>query len=666
MADNLSAVRSKFIDELADPGVKSGLLALTHAEVGNQGPQARQAFMESVINRAAARNRSVADTVYDRNYYPDITFRRMRQGVPAHLAGDYDRLLQQVAQGSNVSNFATGNASGSVGFAGGPHTYSANGERFGVEGPDRKWAQSVGFAGGPPTVAPASTGTVQGQPMPDQLPMVFGSMAPQAEPNFFDRLGNTMQSPLFLMGAGILGGRNLGEGAIQGAEAASRSTKHRMELAEWQRKQQAQQNLMRMVQANPAMFGSLAPIIAATGDTQAAMNYMVRHPEMQLERDKLKLAVDTLKEQQDERKQMFPLKLAQTQAAVQAATQKGAQQQFEEQLYTNILKGMGINRPAAGGQPTPLPSAPMAPIPQSFQPGDEGRATPAFAPNAPAGPVQPAPAMGQQSAIQPGDPNLIRTQVAAPGGQPPAALAPKSGTVTIPGVGQVSKEQGDMLAFGLSKDKGQFLQNSMQQEQISKEARHKLDDNIVNAVDSLQRLRQIRSSFDPKFLEYSTQAEMWGSKFAAKAGMLDDSKKEQLYKFATFRRDAAAYANALLKANSGATVTQQELERNHVELPNAGSGLLDGDDAVTFQAKLDRAEETTALGIARNAYLRRTTDFAGDAHKAASIMSLEQMKSVINKRAAAIEGEVAKANPTMPKQMLDKEVDFRVRKEFEL
>jgi hypothetical protein len=45
-------------------------------------------------------------------------------------------------QGSNISNFATGNASGTVGFAGGPQTFRAGGERFGIEGPDRGWAQN--------------------------------------------------------------------------------------------------------------------------------------------------------------------------------------------------------------------------------------------------------------------------------------------------------------------------------------------------------------------------------------------------------------------------------------------------------------------------------------------------------------------------------------------
>lgn len=142
----LAAARAAFSAELADPRLRSALLALAHAEVGGQGPQAQQAFLESVLNRAAARGKSLSDTIYDRNYFPSITHQRMAGGIPANMAGHYGSLLDSVVGGSNVSNYATGNASGTVGFAGGPQTFAHGGERFGIEGPDRAWARRM--AGG--------------------------------------------------------------------------------------------------------------------------------------------------------------------------------------------------------------------------------------------------------------------------------------------------------------------------------------------------------------------------------------------------------------------------------------------------------------------------------------------------------------------------------------
>jgi hypothetical protein len=131
---NLLNARSTIAQELEDPDVAGGLFNLTHNEVGSQGPEAQQAFIESVFNRAAARNQTLAQTISDRAYYPAQSFRE-RQIAPEEAAR-YRQMVTNAAQGSNLSRFATGNASGNVGFAGGPQTYAAGGERFGIEGPD--------------------------------------------------------------------------------------------------------------------------------------------------------------------------------------------------------------------------------------------------------------------------------------------------------------------------------------------------------------------------------------------------------------------------------------------------------------------------------------------------------------------------------------------------
>ena len=130
----LAADRAKFAGELQDPAIKARLFSLTHKEVGSQGPEAQQAFMETVFNRASARGQTL-DRTMQRGYYPAVSMK--------HVPGaDYSSTLDAVRGGSNVSNFATGNASGSVGFGGGPQTFKSRGERFGIEGDnrDRKWA----------------------------------------------------------------------------------------------------------------------------------------------------------------------------------------------------------------------------------------------------------------------------------------------------------------------------------------------------------------------------------------------------------------------------------------------------------------------------------------------------------------------------------------------
>lgn len=137
--------RSKFTGELSDPALRQRLAALAYRETGGQGQQAQQAFLETVFNRAAARGKTIAETISGRDgYYPNVSL----QPVTASKLNGISPLIDTVMAGSNLSNGATGNASGSVGFNGGQATYAVNGERFGREGPDLSWTVPYNALGG--------------------------------------------------------------------------------------------------------------------------------------------------------------------------------------------------------------------------------------------------------------------------------------------------------------------------------------------------------------------------------------------------------------------------------------------------------------------------------------------------------------------------------------
>jgi hypothetical protein len=141
---------------MANPAVRARLAAYTQAEVGGQGPEAQQAFMETIFNRAAARNQSI-ETTLSGSYFPGSTHARAARGVTEAQRAQYGPMADAVLAGSNISNFATGNASGTVGFAGGPQTFASRGERFGIEGRDRGFMarlQAGSAAGGGPIMVP--------------------------------------------------------------------------------------------------------------------------------------------------------------------------------------------------------------------------------------------------------------------------------------------------------------------------------------------------------------------------------------------------------------------------------------------------------------------------------------------------------------------------------
>jgi hypothetical protein len=180
--------RSRFSTELMNPRVLERLLAYTKAEVGGQGPEAQQAFMETIFNRAVARGKSLAE-VLSGSYFPSVTHERASRGVDARTRAAYDPVVQSVLGGSNITNFATGNASGTVGFAGGPQTYAAAGERFGIEGPDRGWWNRIGVEG------PTGVGSVPYTGGAQSLANLQSLATPQAQGQVSGPLRNLFGGP---------------------------------------------------------------------------------------------------------------------------------------------------------------------------------------------------------------------------------------------------------------------------------------------------------------------------------------------------------------------------------------------------------------------------------------------------------------------------------------
>jgi hypothetical protein len=215
------AWRDRFRWELSNPETRDRLAAYTQAEVGGQGQQAQQAFMEETLNRARARGQSIPE-VLSGSYFPWITHARARSPLTDQQRGYYAPLIESVLGGSNITNFATGNASGSVGFAGGPQTAKYGGERFGREGPDLRWVRAAEAAerGAPvqpenPPVQPSQTlmgglrafmpnvaSIASGQPAPpmENFPAQPGKVPEVYDPRYERAAGEVAEQGVNLVG----------------------------------------------------------------------------------------------------------------------------------------------------------------------------------------------------------------------------------------------------------------------------------------------------------------------------------------------------------------------------------------------------------------------------------------------------------------------------------
>jgi hypothetical protein len=132
--DPFAQIRANYVKELGDPQTLAEFYNLTYREVDAEPPEAQQAFMETLFNRAYTRGQTLRQAINDRAYYPKKSYR------PAEMDPDrvnrYTNMAFQVIGGSDVSRGATGNASGTVSFNKGPQTAQYGRERFGTEGPD--------------------------------------------------------------------------------------------------------------------------------------------------------------------------------------------------------------------------------------------------------------------------------------------------------------------------------------------------------------------------------------------------------------------------------------------------------------------------------------------------------------------------------------------------
>ena len=117
LTETTIAERQRLLNNMS-PQTRERFYKLTQAEVGssNQGPEAQQAFMETVVNRAAAYGRSIDSIVTDSEYYQPIKKKSVDdlKDVSSTTAGGYNNMLNQVFKGSNITRGGTHNASAGV------------------------------------------------------------------------------------------------------------------------------------------------------------------------------------------------------------------------------------------------------------------------------------------------------------------------------------------------------------------------------------------------------------------------------------------------------------------------------------------------------------------------------------------------------------------------
>lgn len=209
----------------------------------------------------------------------------------------------------------------------------------------------------------------------------------------------------------------------------------------------------------------------------------------------------------------------------------------------------------------------------------------------------------------------------------------------------------------------QITTGGMDPVEMTKPTQTKLEDTILTGRDALARMNSIESKFKPEYQQLGTRWSNTWANIKDKAGIpLDEPTRAQLEDFSGYRRETSANLNQTIKDITGATVSEQEAPRLMLEIPNAGSGLFDGDGPTEFQAKVKGTKDAIASSIARAEYARKN----GLSKEQQFSIPLGTIPQMIEQKGNQYRDEMKKQNPQAPDGQINEMVKARLREEFGL
>lgn len=181
-----------------------------------------------------------------------------------------------------------------------------------------------------------------------------------------------------------------------------------------------------------------------------------------------------------------------------------------------------------------------------------------------------------------------------------------------------------------------------------------------DSIETLSRVNRTSQSFKPEFLEIGTKMGAAWSSLKEKVGVkLEDSEKQLLTEYSEFKQAAFADMNLTMNILSGAAVSDQEFARMTQALPNAGSGIFDGDSPTVFKAKMEAVQRDQKRAIMRYNYaLKNNQD------PLATGIELSEVDALYDRRGAELEQIMRQQNPDMSEDVLEIEVLSRLKQEF--
>ena len=175
---------------------------------------------------------------------------------------------------------------------------------------------------------------------------------------------------------------------------------------------------------------------------------------------------------------------------------------------------------------------------------------------------------------------------------------------------------------------------------LSKTAAGEVEKGVLADAAAIARLNNIQFSYKPEYQNIPYRGKQAWNTLADKVGKLPESEKRQLTEYSQYKQNSLQNLNQTIKDLTGAAMGVQEADRIITSLPNAGTGIFDGDSPTEFEAKLNNAVQQTKYALVRKNYaLKNGLKWEN--------IALEKMPSIIQERGKQIEKQY-KLDPKDP------------------
>ena len=195
---------------------------------------------------------------------------------------------------------------------------------------------------------------------------------------------------------------------------------------------------------------------------------------------------------------------------------------------------------------------------------------------------------------------------------------------------------------------------------VTTASKTKIEEKVMGLDDSLALAQEASKQFKAAYLQLPTQWLAGGLAALEKAGMKLSASQEKLVGDITkFKQNAISGLNLGIKAITGASMTQGEIERLRAQFPDP-----EKDGPTQFKAKLDQSIAQMRLSRARAVWMaKQGIQFDWNSGDEPPV-SLEQFPVIMRRRAEEIRTTIKQEQPDLQEGDVETAVARAIQKEF--